>query len=355
MVINDRNKNRPLYKVDPKIKRSINPLDLLNQTYSLNESEHVYMKDNKEYNKLIINTYNMAIDDYFNGDKPLYKIYNNFNLEYVYEEILYLTPYIDKVQIFFTINKNTVFGDAISLTIPEYNNINSDYYPLYIGNERHIELCTIIVDLPDLWNIKTPINEIRKLYKNNTQLIGIINHEIIHIMHDLINTNLSYKNGDAYYYADMLCKVFGEHCVIPNVYDLNIINQKSVYNISDMYKTISSCIYYTDKSELSAWQETFNSYDVFYMEHYNKEYNDINNRMPYKLYKILYNIVNKNKLYIIDHILDNNDCYNIIIEWMKSMNYNKFEISNIINKWIKNIQGYLDRCIKIHEINYMKL
>jgi hypothetical protein len=58
---------------------------------------------------------------------------------------MYISPYIDEVQIFLTISDTTLYDDAINLTIPKYKHLCGDYYPIYKGNNRHIELCTLII------------------------------------------------------------------------------------------------------------------------------------------------------------------------------------------------------------------
>jgi hypothetical protein len=150
------------------------------------------------------------------------------------------------------------------------------------------------------------LNKLRDLYLNNRELIGIINHELLHIIHELQNNNLAINAGNAFYYADLICKSVDSDNTILNSEELKRLYNKSNITDNELILLFGSCIYYTDKSELSAWLETFNSHDLFYYKHYpdNKAYTDINLRKSYITYKLLYNLVNKYKYELIK-ILDN--------------------------------------------------
>jgi hypothetical protein len=202
-------------------------------------------------------------------------------------------------------------------------------------------------------DINTPIKQIKELYLNNLQMIGLIKHELMHVVHSIKNSNLSYRNGEAYQYANDIALNVGDKNIL-NYYDICILNgrykDKGYLDNNDLVRLISCGIYYMDNSEFQAWKESFNMYDLYFR--YDK---DLNKRMPYKLYKILNYLWKENKNALI-HCYNKNilreNTYQIISKYFNYIGYNKVtNLKNLINKWIKRSNDFITKCEDIYTIN----
>lgn len=287
----------------------------------LNETLHVFNRDNEYYNTEIKKCYNNCITDLYSNYNKNYKIFRNSSNYYVQYIIDDIFPKIKQCQILIGIDKNNYDEDlinAVNIAFPVDTNIEGLLIPLhklYKENKQEIELCTIIITLPNLGY--------KKLY-NNDKYISTIQHELMHIFHQIIKEKLSVNAGDAYYYASLLCQEYNLN--FPNAFGLDGLCEKDQLEKKYQAYLIAACIYYLDKSEQSAWIQSFNSYDKQILKNFTNNHNLLM-RDPYKIYYSIYTLLNNytNSLYKFNN--------NLLEEYFQSLGiiYNG-NLKNQINK-----------------------
>lgn len=316
----------------------------------LKESRHIFQQENPLYDKKIKNAYNECILKLKNN-KNLTSIYKNNNIEYVETIIENILPdYIDNVKLYIGINYDFTNEEEISginISFPldiNQEGFNSNILPVFKSNQDKIELCTIVITLPNIPE---------KYLYNNEKYIGIIKHEMIHIFHEVIKEQLSINAGNAFYYANTLAEL-NNFVNIPNY---EVLYQKYLNNINQLsYRQLLyvfiGCIYYLDESEQQAWQSSF---DTYYRYNDEKYIDDLCTIRPYAIFYSLYQILIKYKKEFVN-ILNycNSETKNLIIEWLESKNLKyTCNFNKMIKRWIINCKKYLDKCEIIYN-DYIK-
>jgi hypothetical protein len=327
-----------------------NPLNSIKSVcdHLLNETYHVFQYKNDKYDKDITDAYNYIIDEIFKNYEYTHKynngikIFNNNDTKYTLGILTHILPNIDIVQLYIGISDSAGdYGDALYINYDGCKLVRYDNDVTYFkGNDRHIQICTIVITLPELLT--------KTQYLNNNLFISIIRHELLHIYHGIKNSNLAIANGNAYYYADEITKAQGKKHGIYGSYDLRELLSKKELKTSDICLIFACGIYYLDNSEISAWQESFNSYDKHFICVRSKE---LERREPYRIYSRLLELFQlyKKDLYNIMNICDANT-FELIKAYKDECNIKS--IKYLVDSWIDKSKKFLVKCEKIHERNY---
>jgi hypothetical protein len=171
----------------------------------------------------------------------------------------------------------------------------------------------------------------------------------LHIYHGIQNSNLAVANGNAYYYADEITKALGKEHGICSAYDLWRFTLKPKLSVYCICLIFACGIYYLENSEISAWQESFNSYDKHFICIRSKE---LEKRLPYSIYSNLLKLFQlyKKDLYNIMNIC-NPKIYELIENYCKDCKIKN--IKYLVDSWIDKSKKFLIKCEKIHERNYV--
>lgn len=312
----------------------------------INEELHILNKNDINYNNKIKQYYNKCINDLFDKNLKLIKLYKNNSILYSQNIINKIFPQIQQCNIFIGINKNNNDVDTFdgySITFPidnkEYNfNYHKSLFKIDI-DKNQIEICTIIITLPNL--------KYNELY-NNEKFIGIIKYELLHIFHSIIKESLAINAGNAYYYASQLCEIY--HINFPDAFGLDdLLNKKLNNNFirdKEIMYILAGCIYYLDKSEQRAWLDSFNSYDrhALNREKFLETKSSLLSRDPYKIFYCLYKLLLMYKNEIVN--IKINNTIKIVFSDLKIKN-----ISSFYNSSLKSLKILLHKCQKIHYSN----
>lgn len=344
---------RPTHKV------FYHPIELPYHRYLnyLTEELHIFKKEDLLYNKNIRDTVNLCLSDLNIHVSPI-KLYQSKNVKFVKYSINKLLPELNAVDIYVGINymmrKDEM--DVINITYNYTDDINPKYLPLAISNKPgYYNKISIIAEIsPDVLN--------EEKYQNI--LISSIHHELIHVLHDIKQTNLSIKAGDAYYYINAILQAA--------YYNFNFIDKDilvQMYRNRHLVNPIlifAACVYYCDKSEILAWHETiYNEYkeilsnasnSIFYKENKLK-YRDSKNlykSSSYQIYAILLYFLKIYKTDILNIFNTNDIKYNVTLENILKQYLGNNTIKNKINVWIKLAIKFLNNAQTIYSDLYQK-
>ena len=216
------------------------PLEKHNK--ALNEKYHIYQRDNKEYNEVIKLALLSCINDLKN-DNNLQKIRKNEDIEYASFSLGNIIENISDIVLYVgLIDTNDNYQNAVNITNE---------------NEENIEGLTHISN-----NINGNIQQaaIVAEFSNNvdvTEFIGIIHHELLHLLHKANSAKMAEIVGWSFTYATEICDLYNVNG-IPNYENLKEIISNQNLSKNGLIFTLISAMYLLDKDEIQAWRESFN-------------------------------------------------------------------------------------------------
>lgn len=143
------------------------------------------------------------------------------------------------ITLYITINTDVIGEDCINITNPDVASLYHTQDSLYSIKNNKLTAASIILE--------TDSNILKS--GNIEKYVKIIQHEIMHIMHEHICVDLNANAGYGYVIAELICKYF---CTIEFPLAENILHTDLSYK-SDLYMIIAACFYYLNSSEYSAW------------------------------------------------------------------------------------------------------
>ena len=217
----------------------------VSRTCLIQEAMHVYRSDDLSYEKIIkkgilalfknIRAGNLV--QVFKNDKTLYAT-TDITLNIVTSKTISL--YMNVVN-YGPLSNNIC--DAVNISQPtfgyEKDDIVDEQYPLCTENKASI-IFTVSPDVP--------------AKNNKTCVLKAAKHELMHIYHDQLKLNT--LAGDAMWYCEQILRI--HQLSFPNESDIHMLLYKSSLTSLDYVLLLAACMYYTDKSESSAFMETFN-------------------------------------------------------------------------------------------------
>lgn len=179
------------------------PFSFYKRTYSpktplqlLNEKLHIYRKDDKEYSKILQNAIEQCLLKLKYNDTVSLDLSDKTKYSYVHikEELI---PNVIDIKLYLGIDENfyndEIDGYNVSYSI-DGSNYNINEIPLYfkfLNSEKHA--MSIVIKIA-----KQMENKIDKL-------IGVIQHEIIHMLQTTNNEIIGLKGGDCFTVASVIC------------------------------------------------------------------------------------------------------------------------------------------------------
>lgn len=321
--------SRPLYKEHFNFQNNIlTPYQMFNN--SLYETCHIYNYDDRIlYKEQIKKALHTCIMNYKNNKFCDLCNHENIFLNYTTSHINYKIIDDLNIDLYITVNNDISGENCINITHPD---IASLYHPseqLYSIVNNELVSASIILEA-DKNILKTG---------NIEKYVKIIQHEIIHIMHEHICMQLNANAGYGYTIAELICKHFCLNIDFPLV---NNLQDADLNNLSDLYMIIAGCFYYLNTSEYSAWLDTYAS---------EVEYNNTKNTETLNIYNTLYLslIQKKTELNKALFIILNSPYINH--QYFKSyFNNKKIKSKNIIDYWIRRAQTFINKCHIIYSM-----
>ena len=311
----------------------------------LNEEYHIYKRDNLNYNNQIKKALLSCINDLINNHN-LQKIRISVDIDYASYSIKNIIPNINEIVLYIGFYDNE--QNAVNITTIDEENIEGLVH-ITSSENGFINKAAIVMEIPEHYDID--------------ECLGMIHHELLHLLHKVNSPNISEIAGNAYTYADMLAVEMGLSG-IPNVDNLIYIDNLKTLTLLGLTGTLCLCMYLLDKDEIQAWRESFNKSNIKRIKYsYNSK--DIQNLyindIIYKTYNYLYKCIIKYYHELCtpyktlsveaDNILRDyfKTCHNIVLK----NNYNLKEI--IDNKWIPACENQLKTFRNLHAFNLNKI
>lgn len=335
-------------RIQDKIKRYNNPI-------ILNESRHVFQKENDEYIKQLKNAISKCKEKLLDPNYKTEKVLTEFpNTEYVVQPLSHF-KFINGINII-----NVYLGicnesdikfngvDAINITYLDEAGYVFDPNKIYNKSTDGENVSVIITISEDL------VEDIEKLYQS-------LSHEIIHIMNNTKNTNTSIHSGVAYDTAKEFCNAIDIEFPIPeNIAKL----YKDGLNTNELLTAIAACMYYLDASEFSAWLDTFARYNecsikAHFASHITPACLADHNNYIFKIYQTLQFILRRYKDKL-EKLLLTNDPFAFYLnpfEIYMEICHPNVKIKNVgklLQHWQRRTTTFMDKAYIIHCDNILK-
>lgn len=176
-------------------------------TITLLESQHIYRKDDLQYNKTIETSVVSCLNDLTNSTN-LSRIRSGEDIQYSKYSMGGIIPGINNVDLY--IGYNAAYENAVNLSSTEEEEAEGLSHITQVNN-GHIITAAIVMEV-----------------KHNTAkdvCIGIVKHELKHLLHKVNSEKMAETAGWAFVYAINLCEYHGIRG-IPNFENLEDILEK---------------------------------------------------------------------------------------------------------------------------------
>lgn len=236
-----------------KYSRTLGSTMLSNPLHSkiklINEKFHVY-KVGDSYDNIIWNTFKFAEADLLNRTTP--DLVDDCPTgTAVFQRTAIFLPNIGKVNLYIFIDPERNEHEAYNCSLYEEEESEGINYHI-TSNEtgESIKEASVVLILPPDY----------QTLLSRDDIIGIIRHELLHLLHKTNNQKMADAVGWAYMLASAISQAENLKGAIPDHITLKAVADNPEFTEIDIKVAIISAVYHLDNNEMEAWLQSFYSH-----------------------------------------------------------------------------------------------